>query len=362
MRTLKFLVFGISLMFFMNSCETDFDTTADWEDITVVYGIIDQNDSLQYIKINKAFLGEGNVLQFAQEYDSTHYPFEMRVWIEAFNESGQKVQTIVFDTASSYKPEDPDAVFPTGAQTIYKGGPENYYEIKYIIEPPFDTVGFRKLWLNDENTYTLNIEFPDSSKIVTSETGLVMDFAMTRPFPQSKFVKFVPNSSVPTVFAWEKPDNDEGRFRYELLVKFNYQEEKQDGSISDKSIDLVSNITVTPPLGGNEMTYYYWDNSFFVSCANSIPYDDPSEEDDVKTRYTVDIEMVVSVAGEAFNLFMQVYEPSSSIVQEKPPYTNVENGIGVFSSRYRIIENKFVHPETVQDLRSIDDNIMKFEY
>ena len=72
--------------------------------------------------------------------------------------------------------------------------------------------------------------------------------------------------------------------------------------------------------------------------------------------------MIVSVAGEAFNLFMQVYEPSSSIVQEKPPYTNVENGIGVFSSRYKITENKLLHQETVQDLISIDDNFMKFEY
>ena len=66
MHTIKYILFGLWILFFMNSCETDFDTTTDWEDITVVYGIIDQNDSMQYIKINKAFLGEGNVLQFAQ--------------------------------------------------------------------------------------------------------------------------------------------------------------------------------------------------------------------------------------------------------------------------------------------------------
>jgi hypothetical protein len=29
-----------------------------------------------------------------------------------------------------------------------------------------------------------------------------------------------------------------------------------------------------------------------------------------------------------------VNEPSSGIVQEKPDYTNVENGIGLFSCRY----------------------------
>lgn len=362
MRPIKYILFGLWGLFFMNSCETDFDTTTDWEDITVVYGIIDQNDSMQYIKINRAFLGEGNVLQFAQEYDSSNYPFPLRVWLEEFNDNEQLVQTIEFDTATSYKPDDPDAVFPTGAQTIYKGGPETFYEIKWIIEPPFDTVGFRKIWLNDQNTYTLNIMYPDSSKLITSETQLIMDFVMTRPFPQSQFIKFVPNPSVPTIFAWEKPDNDEGRFKYELRVKFNYQEVSQNNSIQEKSIDLVSNVTVHPTLGSSEMSYYYWDNNFYASCVNNIPYDDPDEEANIKERYTVDIEMIVSVAGEAFNLFMQVYEPSTSIVQEKPPYTNVENGIGVFSSRYRIKQNKLLHQETVQDLRSIDYNFMKFAY
>ena len=110
------------------------------------------------------------------------------------------------------------------------------------------------------------------------------------------------------------------------------------------------------------MTYYYWDNNFYASCVNSIPYDDPDVEANIKVRYTTNIEMVISVAGEAYNLFMQVYEPSTSIIQEKPPYTNIENGIGVFSSRYRIAQLKLLHQETVSDLKSIDDNFMKFEY
>ncbi|MBE9492334.1 MAG: hypothetical protein IMY70_05570, partial [Bacteroidetes bacterium] len=333
----------------------DFDTTADWEDITVVYGIIDQNDSMQYIKINKAFLGEGNVLQFAQVYDSSNYTFDMKVWLEGFNENGQLVQTIEFDTATSYKPDDPEAVFPTGAQTIYKGGPETFYEIKWIIEPPWDTVGFRKLWLNDENTYKLNIMYPDSSKLVTSETQLVQDFSITRPVPGQTTIKFVTNPAVPYVFEWEKAPNDEGRFKYEFRLVFHYEELTFDNSLREKSIDLVSNVTVHQPLSGSEMYYYYWDNNFFSSCVNKIPYADPNEEDNIKERYTGDIEIIVSVAGEAFNLFMQVYEPSTSIVQEKPPYTNVENGIGVFSSRYRIFDDKILHDETKADLISIEE-------
>ena len=46
-------------------CETDFDTTAPYKDITIVYGLLDSKDSMQYIKINKAFLAENNVLTYA---------------------------------------------------------------------------------------------------------------------------------------------------------------------------------------------------------------------------------------------------------------------------------------------------------
>lgn len=362
MHTIKYIVFGISLLFLMYSCETDFDTTAEWEDITIVYGIIDQNDSLQSIKINKAFLGEGNVLQMAQVYDSSNYPFNMKVWLEAFDENDQLVQTIEFDTATSYIPPYQDAVFPTGAQKIYTGGPDTYYEIKYVIQYP-DTLFSQKIWLNDQNTYTLNILYPDSSKFISAATGLIMDFRIVKPLPYSKFIKFVPNSSVPREFTWEKPDNDEGKFKYELLIKFNYQELTTQSTVPvDKSINLVSNVTVYPTLGNADMTYYYWDDNFFVSCVNDIPYSDASVEANITARYSVDIEIVVSVAAEALNLFMQVYKPSSSIVQEKPLYTNIENGIGVFSARYRIRDYKLLNPETVQDLRKIDDNFLKFEY
>ena len=42
-----------------SACETDFDVNAEWEETTVVYGLLDASDqnTLQKIKISKAFLG-----------------------------------------------------------------------------------------------------------------------------------------------------------------------------------------------------------------------------------------------------------------------------------------------------------------
>ena len=50
---------------FLFSCETDFDVNANWKDVTIVYGLIDPNNEDQLIKINKAYLGQGDAIQMA---------------------------------------------------------------------------------------------------------------------------------------------------------------------------------------------------------------------------------------------------------------------------------------------------------
>ena len=65
----------ILLAFFMGmeSCETDFEVNAPWRDITIVYGLLNQNENPHVIKINKAFLGEADVNDMAQIRDSSEY-------------------------------------------------------------------------------------------------------------------------------------------------------------------------------------------------------------------------------------------------------------------------------------------------
>jgi hypothetical protein len=75
-------------------------------------------------------------------------------------------------------------------------------------------------------------------------------------------------------------------------------------------------------------------------------------EANVKERYTNDVDFIISVAAADLNTYMEVNEPSNSIIQERPEYTNIDNGTGIFSSRYRNIRTKKVHPETIEEIRS----------
>ena len=53
----KILIF-LSATIFLFSCESDFEVNADWQELMVVHGILDQSQEEQFVRINKAFLGE----------------------------------------------------------------------------------------------------------------------------------------------------------------------------------------------------------------------------------------------------------------------------------------------------------------
>jgi len=337
---------------FTLSCETEFSTIADYQDITVVYGLLDSRNEMQYVKINKAFLTEENVLTYAADPDSNQYLFNLEVSIEEWSETGNKINTFVLDTTTIYNKEPGQFYYPE--QVIYNWNrPDQPYEIKYIIEGLNDTVGIEYFWLNDESIYKLNIKNPETGKEITSETPLVKDFRIVKP-GHGTTIRFVQDPINPQEFEWEKADNGT---RYEFELRFNYGEWKWGSQDTTYKYIVLVSSTVSASAGSNAMSYFYWEDQFFVACENLIPYSDPSEEEAIRERYTSFIDVVVSVAEEDFALYMEVNEPSTSIIQEKPNYSNIENGIGIFSSRFRKIKSKKLHSETITDLKNLDTDL-----
>lgn len=338
------------------ACETDFDTTAPYEDITIVYGLLDSKDSMQYIKINKAYLAENNVVTYAAVEDSNSYPYPLDVWIEEWS-MGDSIKAYAFDTTTIYNKEPGQFYNPD--QVIYRWNkPAQPYKIKYIVEGLNDTIGVEYFWLNDESDFRLKIRNPKTGKVITAETPLVEDFDITRP-GFAAFIRFVEDPVNPKQFSWEAAENG-GSYNYEL--RFNYQElEFNSSDTIDKYIVLAKQALTADP-GTSEYSFYYWDYNFFTACENLIPYSDQSKEAQIKERYTGTVELIVAAGETQLSLYQQVYEPSNSIVQEKPTYTNIDNGLGIFSSRARKNKAKDLHPETVQDLINYPGVDYKFIY
>lgn len=338
MKKVLFLFAMVSMVLF-NACETDFDVTAEWKDITVVYGLISQNDSVHYVKINKAFLGEGNALTYAREADSSSYFNNLEVLI--IEKTGStETRRFSMDTTTIYHKEE--GIFYAPEQVLYKAA----------FKVPSD-------YVNKDYTYHLEIKNKITGKVIAANTPLVHDFAVETPRPGQQSINFTAESNQRV--KWFSAKN--GR-RYNVSVRFWFDEVI--GPARDtltRSIDWnFSSAKSVSVQGGESMELLYSPASFFTVCKSLIPYKSGDEisENDVVSRLVNRVEFLFAVSGDELNTYMEVNEPSSGIVQEKPDYTNVENGIGLFSCRYlKSTETPFVKmrigPSTEE--RLINENL-----
>ena len=321
----------LPLMWAFSSCSTDFDVNADWQDITVVYGLLNQNDSISYLKINKAFLGEGNALVMAQIEDSSSYFNDLEVKVEEWeiNPKGDPegfdvklLNTIVFDTTRVTNKEPGTFYYPD--QIIYKA------------------LTYQKL--NQDNRYKLFITNKKTGKQISGKTILVNNFYLKQPGPSTKFIKFKTNESH---VEWVTGKN--GR-RYEVKIRFHYKELPATGGTDtvfktfDWTLPTLSSAELT---GGEVMSLPYVPKFFYTLLQKEVPKD-PSI-----IRFVGKVDFIVSVAADEYATFMDVVAPSSSVVQEKPDYTNITNGIGIFSSRFYIKKSLTMETTSVDTLKTL---------
>ena len=297
MKNIKVLLIMVLGSVLFSACEKDVDINADYEDITIVYGLINQADSISYLRIEKAYLSEGDIFQDAQFADSNLYNYKLDVKISSNN------REIIFDTITIYNKEE--GIF-------YAPKMQVYYAVTKNI-------------LNTEDIYKLEITNPKSDKVITSETKLIDAGHISFEYPNhSNSITFVKNKDV--IF-----DSKEGALYYQLNIRFHYVEGLLSGSdttFSNHYVDWVFPAVYADDIeGGEELSVPYNGDHFYSNLLNNIPYKDNA------IRYSGNCELIISMADRVFQTYLELNKPSNSIVQDRPAYTNIENGYGIFASR-----------------------------
>lgn len=321
-QPMKKILIAVILSSFIYSCSTDFDINAEWQDITVVYCLLNQNDSIHYVKINKAFLGDGNALTMAADPDSCTYGNYLEVTME------ERINNVLTHT------------WYLDTTTIYNKEPGTFYypeQVVYKFNAYLDTL--------DMNTvYKLNIKNKKNGKLIYSQTPLVQTFSIVKP-AQGQTAVF--HSTNPYPVKWYSGVN--GRL-YQAAIQFNYWERNINDTPPDstlKSVDWNLGSFNSVGLDGNEeLSTNYSGEAFFRYLKEMIP----QESDVIRHVAVPNVEFIFTVAADEFYTYMEVNKPTSGIVQEKPEYTNISNGIGIFSSRYEIDIKIPMHPVSLDSL------------
>jgi hypothetical protein len=321
MRYLKHGILFLLLFPILFSCNKELNVNADWEDVTVVYSLLDQGDSVHYLKITKAFLGPGNALEFAKIPDSSNYPDKLDVRIDEYNGS-LFLRSFSCDTITIHDKEAGDSVFYYPDQLMY----------------------FATANLHQNFTYKLYVKNKQTNKEITSQTTLVHDFTIEKP-TDFLAVNFIPGNKNEVLFY-----SAVGGKRYQVVLRFHYLESlKADTSQKTaRYVDwvLFPGIRSLNVTGGEKMDYFYACDGFYSSLGAQIPVDP------TLNRAARHVDFIFSVASEDLNTYMEVTEPSNSIVQERPTFSNISNGIGLFASRSRkVIDSLRLRIETLNELK-----------
>lgn len=312
----RFILPGLLLilgsMLSLTSCETDIDVTSEWKDITIVYGLMSQNDSIHYIKINKAFLGDGNSLEYAKESDSLSYFGNLEVTLTEVGESGTR--TFQFDTVTVTKQ---DGIFAS-RQLVYKSD----------FEMPADLTD--NIYNNDKDyTYNLLIRNKLTGKEVKSTTKIVKDFNISRPRTGQPTIDFLADNGE---VIWRSATNAR---RYDVFIRFWFQEISQTNDTTDRYVDWTLGTAKSNTLAGDvELKLPYVPSALYDICNSLIPYKNQDQENNIKARMTNRVVYTIVASGDELNTYLDINGPSSGIIEDRPEYSNIENGLGLFSARY----------------------------
>ncbi len=303
------------------ACSTDLDINAPYKNITVVEGLLNMRDSINFIKINKGFLGDGDALVYAQIADSNEWNSDAIEYARVVRRrNGQVMGT--YDLRDTLVTGREPGTFHSPDQRMY------YLVTDYRVVEQISGQ-LVPLYLDEESDYSVELRIKGED--ISSTTNIVNDFSI-QAADQSTDGNQVINLLTGSNFSsfelnWTAGPNGK---RYVADYRFNYREVRN-GEIGElKTITnrmaTVVRIGTTP---GEEMSATIDGQRFFENIAATIP-NDPT----VDRRIFLGVDFIISVANEEFHTFLTLTEPVSGIIEDRPSYSNIVNGYGIFGSRY----------------------------
>lgn len=330
--TIAIIAFLLSMLMF-NSCSNELDLTADYEEITVVYGILDSANSKQYIRVMRGYLDpETSAVEQAQIQDSIYYPANLIVKLtERETNTTYELERVNGDTLNPPVEKE---------EGIFSNTPNILYVLRASVEKG--------------NNYDLYIENPNTGKIITSSAPVLGRFSITYP------PKFQSGPNQYKISFYQKPRGEEIAWNtpqygktYDLQIGFNYlewgiNENKSDAVRKSVKFTTASGLISNTSNGGESITYYLEGDAFFSRIAGLIPED----QSVLRAADAEPFDIRVNAGEEELYKYILVNNTLLNDITQlsaKPKYTNIENGIGIFSSKASVVRNGILFSGTTLD-------------
>jgi hypothetical protein len=290
-----------AICIFFSSCENDLDILEDYKEIPVIYSLVNPTSTTHYVRVQKAYLGEGNALLMAQESDSLYYDTaKVRVYLEKLS----------FNTVVQSYPFYPDYT-QFKAEGLFTNN--NHYVFR-----------LENVRLDPSAQYQLRFVNIESGLVVTGKSRIIEPIYQKTLAPTTKI---------------NIADDDPYRIRfnsakygkiYGLIMRIRYTETKKlTQAITTKFLDYrLPEQTSLNLNGGQELSFLLDGKSIYQFLGVKI------KKDTTVSRRLVDFksDFIFTTATEDFYNYIQINSPNNT-VNFIPEFTNLSAGKGIFTCR-----------------------------
>lgn len=307
MKFLKYLVLSSSLITLF-SCNNEVELAGPYKNIPVVYGLLDYRLDTNFIRVNKAFLGNGNALVYAQQQDSIYYD-TLHVYL------------LKYPNPSATQHSDSIVLFKTVNAVHKDSGIFAYMDnILYATTKNID----------HSATYELNVYMPKWTQNVKAKIKLCGPIVFSNPLNLSTLIRFESTTAntPPFSFRWT---NDANTKVFQFAIRFNYYE----WPLSNPSNVVVKSayrefapFDGSTSLNNGNVVFQVSKDEFYSTLTSNIA---PNPN---VARRVKDIDLMVTQIAPDLQKYIEINKPTYGLVNKTGSYTNLSgDALGIFSSR-----------------------------
>jgi hypothetical protein len=282
----------IAGLFILFGCETDINVIEPSKPVPVVYCILNQDSDVQYLSLTRSYITEDATIP-PQEQDSILFARATKIAVEEII-GGEVSRRLFF---SPYEVKKDSGFFPSTERWAYRA--------EFKVKP--------------ETDYRLIIYIDAFEKIAYSTCFTVGDFNITNPvYPEVRYIHMLPDHNLS--FYWTKSRN---AAIYQLGFVMHYLEMGDETLEKEILIPLKSIFYLSTT--NNLFTYPVNSTNFYTYLAQSLTVDPGL------LRKCESIDAVIISGGEELGYYMRTQESGQAF--SLMDYSNIQNGIGIFSSK-----------------------------
>jgi len=360
-------VFGlVALLITFSSCDPKVNLAGKYVEKPLIYGLINPDESVHLFRIQKAFLGEESAFVMAQNADSSYFKYtDLFVELVEYNEDGDEtnrwaLDTVLIGNKETGNPDDDEIDFFGPTQRLYSTAQDkildhtgssitdaidasNEYEITLKKRPSH--IAIEGMTIANMDTVTpiadARIEVVDAST-----------FKLTNPNAQNADViapKMTLVNTTGDLTSYVVKFNAAANCAmYEVWLRFHYREVR-DNVETLKSIEWRAKTIDSDPNSLGVIQVPITAQEIYSRIGTEIPVEsgvirkigqaDGTTEIPLLQNdgHTQDFDIFVRMGGDELFKYIDINDPDfTGVLQERPIYTNINNGLGVFSSRTQV--------------------------